>query len=401
MSKITATASQPASAHTVVRAADNTMVPIEDGSRIRGGSLSLSASTYSVREMSTSPAVAFSASLDEESRPEELSFEPPTLSPFDAISESSPLKSFSDNTKNQEKNIATKNNRSISLPKIKLKPRPARRSRSTLTRTYKTPSTLAFLMFRSTHSLSQYPETSQEQRKEKPLPAPPIIPQFPVSFTSAPTASTPCTPKTPQQKTICNGSAAAASTPLSSPPQLIASLDSPFSSTTKRSFMTACKTPPMAHERPTLKTPRSANITTRMLPPITRSTDRARDNSSGRMVSVGVVRPISRRLFVTPASNHLPRTSNTTANIHHRLRSATLSGDEDCIPLRHFPGHYNDNSNNYSSSSSSGSIIHGINGAGAIPLSSSGEYSAFSVSSALASTFATIRKTWGSGGTVS
>ena len=269
-----------------------------------------------------------------------------------------------------------------------------------MTRSYKTlPPSIPLLSSRST------------QLEQKPLPPPPLIPQFPVRFTSAPPPSMPCVPKTrttsvdhqngmlllqqqeeQQQEDIkrigCNGS-------MSSPPQLIQSFDSGLllptkyvSSSRRRS---ACRTPPIPEgPHSLLTTPLSANITQR-IQRITCSTERVR-KTRNEMPAI-VLKPITRRLCVTPASNQRPEfrdtttittTANTTTN-NNRIGRAPFSGDDNCTPRRLFHSSHDSNSNNK---------IHG----GAIPLSTSGGYSAFSVSSALPSLSTTIWSTPGANG---
>jgi len=373
--------SRPPSALAALGASHYTIMPTNAGETSWKSSLSV---TGRMNETITS-AASFSASLDQESRPEE----PPSLQETSREPVVLPFffESFSQTSENEK-------NKGSSIPKLKLKPRLNRKKKDSLAWdvqacSYETPTPkilIPFLPLRSIQHSSQSRENSQRMLQQKTLPPLPPIPQLPMQFTSAP--ATPERPKkTPrtindplslrrQKKAKLTRSDSA---PLSLPPQLTPSFDFGIISTNS-TRNTTCKTPlnpkhPAApfttpssvtinriippsttsEERP-FTTPLSATINRIILPSMTSEERVNKSNNWGGFLEVpgGVAKPIAMRPFITPSNN-----CSTSIN---RTRSASFSGDYYCTPRSIYPRAYNNR---------------------AATLSSSGQYSAFSFSSVL------------------
>lgn len=322
---------------------------------------------YSMKITSKS---SFPASPDKEFRPEE----PTSLEENSMESIGIPLfiESFSQNPVSEKNESTMKTLKTSSIPKLKLRPRPVRKKNDFLACSFNTTPPKILIPFLPSDSIqnpSESHKNGQTKPEQKPLPPPPFIPQMQLKIMSAP--ATPEGPKTRrtmtdplsrrrQKKAKLNRFGPA---PLSSPPQLVPSFDFAISS---NNSVRACKTP-LTVERPTapFATPPSSTIT-RVLPPSMNSEERLlkKNSGGGFVVPPSVAKPIAKRPFITPSNNGSASKSRT--------RSASFSAEYYCTPRRIFSSAYNNKG---------------------APLSSSGRYSAFSMSSILSSSSSTIRRT--------
>jgi len=381
MSKLTASAtsslhkgSRSVSASALLEAPYNTtMLSAKDGRKRRMRSLSESNSSDGkvVVQRSQPTNADFSSSLDEESGLEELVPRIATNA-FSLLAPSfEPIPEYSNN-----KSIK-KGQRSISTPKIKLKPRPPRRSsasirpredgcRTMMPSSFKSPPPKIFIPF--------LPSRNRYSQYQKALHPPPLILQLPTHSPSTPTPTTTTTdgsrfrqvwsdplPLQIQKKTKLTR---LLSTSLSSPPQLIPSFDYGMSVATTWDAIT----PPPISIRPPAPLTTPPSLITSNTPLLMTSVEAIHKNSGGEIVAPAamVAKPIARRYFITPSNRHNTNTTNTTNT--NRTCDTFLSWDDDCTPRRVFPSSM---SNNHNSD------------VGVASLSSSVESSAFSFSSAV------------------
>lgn len=349
--------------------------------------MSISGDKKTALQGSLSSVASFSSSLDEESKFEEPLPRLDSDSLFIALDKELPgnpcsVKPAPDYSKNKNKN--PKEQTSMSIPKIKLKPRPPRRSsarhqgagyHSFESSPFKTPASKIFIPFLS--SRSSYSSTQlQKQHPQNPMPPPPLIAQL-----SPPPSSNPSTPDGAKIRSVENTPLSLprqkkakwnrpASMPLSSPPLLIPSFDYGITAATREDAIT----PPPITKRPNAPLTTPPSVMTDNTPPIEDSVGTVQKRGRGTAV---MAKPIARRPFITPSK---PQSSSNDASTSAPSSVNSFSwNDTTCTPSTSLPS----------------TLRHGNSSSLVAPLSSSVECSAFAFSSALPSSllYTTIRRT--------